>query len=382
MNFQPVPANKLRHSAVFFSLSVPTGALVFLWVLLLALAGGAVYSVFGSIDEWARGTAMLRPLVEVAEVRNETSGRVSRRPVEHGQHVAAGQTLWVIDTEVIEAEIAGLETEHTRTQQELAEQQAVVASLQAGENQVPPELENASRQVDLLLLEHTRLQLQTEDARRAWQREDQAPTSLRRSDRVEELERSYRMQRLSLDGFLPQELVSRTERIRTLESRLNEIQQSLTASRKRLSESHVVAPVDGTVELVRDFSTGAFVGAGEELMRVVPQLSDRFRLIVEVPEREAAEVSEGQQIVLRFSGFPVAEYGSAYAEVAYVPQDAEQGADGQPVYRVRAELARTYLTDRDGRNFPLRPGMTANARIITRTTPIYRYILRKMDIRT
>ena len=381
MKLHAIPIEEMKHSQTFFSRKIPRGGLVFLYVLVFVLVAAGVYAALGTIDEWARGNAVLRPLAEVATVRNETPDRVSGRFVRHGDQVASGQVLWSIDTTVIESEVAGYRAERERLVREIGEQRAVMQSLQMGSNRFSEALPYARTQVDLLLAQLERLRLQVEAARVAYERANEAPASLRRADQVEELERAYRMSQIELDSFVPQELVSRTERVRILEAQLRDVERSLISAEQQLSTARVVAPVGGTVEIFRDFSVGEFVGVGEGLMRIIPPQSDRFRLIVEVNEAEAAEIGTGQRMVLRFNGFPAAEYGSVSAEVEYVPRDAAQSVSGGPVYHVRAELDETYLTDRDGRTFPLRPGMSAEARIITRTTPIYRFLLSKLDIR-
>lgn len=379
MSFQSIPIEDLKYSQVFFSLKVPRGGIMFLYVLVLLLIAGALYAVFGSIDEWARGTALLRPEHEVSVVRNETPGRILERVAEHGDQVTAGQVLWVVDTGAAQAEIESLEAELHRLRNDRSELSALVDSLTHGENLIPESLPHARMQLELLQLEKRRLELQQLGARRAYEREDQAPSSLRRADRVEELLRSYELLEIEVKQFIPRELLSRQESLRTLTARISEIEQSLVASRHRLLSASVIAPITGTVEFLRDFVPGEYVSTGEELARIVPAQAERFRLIIEIPEREASELKVGQVLVLRFSGFPVAEYGSVRGRLSYIPKDAEGGADGSPVYRVKGELEHTTIYDKNGQGFPLRPGMTAEARVITRQTPIYRFLLQKLD---
>jgi len=352
MSFETIPIEELKHSQVFFTMKVPRGGLAFLYVLIFLLIAAAVYAAFGTIDEWARASATLRPIAEVAVIRNEVPGRISDRHVGHGERVAAGEPLWSIDTTVTEAEVARLEAELVRISRELAEQNAIMESLAQGSNRVADDLPYASTQVALLFNERERLRIQAEEARVAYERADQAPVSLRRNDQVEQLNRAYRLRQLELESFLPNEIVSRTNLIRSLEAQRKEVARALIGAQQQLSQSRIVAPIGGTVELQRDFPVGEFIGSGEQLMRVVPPLSDRFRLVIGVPETEAAAIAVGQRVVLRFNGFPAAEYGSATAHVSYVPKDSEQGIGGEPVYVVRAELDQAYLTDRDGRSFP------------------------------
>lgn len=369
----------LKYSRVFFSLKVPKGGIFFLYTLVFLLAAAVVYAALGSIDEWARGTAVLRPEGEISVVRNETPGRIADRAARHGEQVRSGAVLWSVETGVTEAEIDRMESDLERLQTDRDELVALVQSLASGHNVIPDSLPHARLQFELLQLERRRLDLQVAGARRAYEREDQAPASLRRGEDVEELRRSYEIIQIEAEQYLPRELVSRREQLRVTESRIAELEQNLVAAGQRLSSATVRAPISGVLEYVRDFVPGDFVSTGEELAKIVPDQAERFRLIVEIPEREASDLRVGQQLILRFAGFSVAEYGSLRGEVVLVPQDAETGADGSSVFRLRGRLDQTMIYDRDGRGYPLRPGMTAEARVITRQTPIWRFLLQRLD---
>ncbi len=379
MNLRPVPIQDLKHSRVFFSMKVPRGGTAFLYTLVALLIAATVYAVVGTIDEWARGTAILRPEGDISIVRNEMAGRIASRPSSHGQRVAAGEVLWTVDTGVAEAEIERMEVELERLRLERAETEALVESLSTGSARIPIELSHARVQYELLRQEQRRLELQVASARRAFEREDQAPASLRAGERVEELRRSYDMIRLEAEQHIPRELVSRRAHLRSLESQISDIESTLVASQRQRAAATVRAPIQGVVEYMRDLVPGDFVSSAEELARIVPDEAQGFRLVIEVPEREASGLEPGQELVLRFSGFPVAQYGSLRGRVSFIPQDAEVGADGTPVFRLRGTLEQTVIYDRSGQAFPLRPGMTAEARVITRQTALYRFLLRRLD---
>lgn len=379
MSLRPVPIQDLKHSRVFFSMKVPKGGTAFLYTLVALLIAATVYAVVGTIDEWARGTAILRPEGDISIVRNEMAGRIASRPSSHGQRVAAGEVLWTVDTGVAEAEIERMEVELERLRLERAETEALVESLTTGSARIPIELSHARVQYELLRQEQRRLELQVASARRAFEREDQAPASLRAGERVEELRRSYDMIRLEAEQHIPRELVSRRTQLRSLESRISDIESTLVASQRQRAAATVRAPIQGVVEYMRDLVPGDFVSSAEELARIVLDEAQGFRLVIEVPEREASGLEIGQELVLRFSGFPVAQYGSLGGRVSFIPQDAEVGADGTPVFRLRGTLEHTVIYDRSGQAFPLRPGMTAEARVITRQTALYRFLLRRLD---
>lgn len=381
MSFRVIPIPELKDAQVFFLSRIPSGGLALLWSLVALLLAGIVYASFGSLDEWSRGTAILRPVDEVSLVRNESSGRISVRHVEHGSTVLPGEPLWTLDTELVRIEQQQLLREQERLAADLRDTRLVIEFLTTGSVSGHRLTTLAQTMIDTLGLQQERLGLQSEAAYQAYRREDAKPASLRKAEQVEDLRRNWQLQDLAQRQFIPQELLARQEALRTLENRQAELVKNLVIIREQLEKATIIAPLGGVVEFVRPFMVGEFVGAGEELVRIVPATTDRFRLVVEVPEREAANLALGQELVLRFNGFPAAEYGSVRGVVTYVPEDSERSASGHYVYRLHGELAQTTIQDRAGGLFQLRPGMSASTRIIIRRTPVYRIILRKLDIR-
>ncbi len=368
----------VQASAPFFALKTSRHGTRFLWALAIVLAVTAGWTVFASIDEWARGHAILRPAGEIVEVRNERAGRVHRRPVSHGEEVEAGDLLWEIDTGVVEAELESLESRLGSLHEEQRELELVLASLESGA--VPPGNPDsfAHWRAEALLLEQSRLEVEREAVRRRWERARDRPESAQRGAELEELRSDYEAADLGARRFLPTGKADIRERLRSIENQLAQIREAEVAARQRLRESRITAPISGRVEFRRDLSAGEYLSAGESPARVVPESAAGFRLLVLVPEREAGEVRVGQELVLRFSAFSVAEYGSLRGRVVYVPMESED-ADAERAYEIRGVLEQSYLTDREGTRYPLRPGMTAEARIITRSLPVYRYLLEKLD---
>ena len=393
--FNPRDMSGMKDSALFFSLRVSTAAHLFLFFLIAGLAGLAVWAALGTVENWANGTAVLRPQAEIASVRNEVSGRVVAKQVEHGDSVEAGMVLWSIDAEVDTAQLQRLETDLARLSDRRTETAAVLAALESGlepEDVIDAEPNAASvaislsdvdaqRRLQLILLQNRRLRLAAQTASRALVREESAPASMQRADRIEDLRTGYQQAQIDHELFIPSEVVRLQDEVESLDAQIAGIEQELRSVSQRIASSTVVAPISGVVEFVDDFQLGEFVGAGELRSHIVPEGAEQFRLVVNVPEAEAGELDEGQTLSLRFAGFPVAEYGMLSGTVTYVPQDARATPTGERVFELRGTLDQMYLTDRSGTRFPLRPGMSAEARVITRELPVYQAALNALDIR-
>lgn len=375
--YQLSPENA-NASAPFFALKASRGGTLFLWSLAATLVVLLVWSFSATIDRWARGRAILRPLGEIVSVRNETTGRIESRPVSHGEKVAAGDLLWEVDTGVIAAEKRALRSRLASLEREDEQLEIVLASMENGRLPSVAPRSFAYARARELLLEQSRRTLEEHRSRRDLERALARPDSARREAEIEDLRSSLEEAQIRRQQLVPGERAEIIDRRVAIRNEILEAREALLSAERRYREARIDAPVSGTIEFIRDFAVGEHVSPGDELVRIVPDAVDQFRLFVQVPEREAGELERGQDIILRFSSFPVAEYGSLSGRVVYVPVESQEN-NGERFYEIRGVLEHDYIRDRDGVRYQLRPGMTSEARIVTRTVPVYRFLLEQLD---
>jgi RND family efflux transporter MFP subunit len=133
-------------------------------------------------------------------------------------------------------------------------------------------------------------------------------------------------------------------------AKATEARAQLELVEQRLARTRLTAPIDGMV-IKGDLSQslGAPVQRGEALITLAPL--DQYRLIIEVDERDVADVREGQKGYLALSAMPA---DSVPFTVARVTPVATSG-DGRNGFEVQATLAAS--------GGPLRPGLQGVAKI-------------------
>ncbi|MDZ7854882.1 HlyD family efflux transporter periplasmic adaptor subunit [Sphaerotilus sp.] len=134
------------------------------------------------------------------------------------------------------------------------------------------------------------------------------------------------------------------------QSRADEAQAQLDLVEARLQRGRLVAPFDGLV-VQGDLSQqlGAPVRQGDALMTLAP--GDRFRVIVEVDERDIARVTVGQTGTVVLTALPWQALALQVTRISPVARAVE----GRNVFEVEATLLE--------RPADLRPGLQGHARI-------------------
>lgn len=143
------------------------------------------------------------------------------------------------------------------------------------------------------------------------------------------------------------------------QARAAEAEAQLALVQMQLARGRIEAPFDGLV-VQGDLSQqlGAPLAKGAELMTVAP--ADRFRVVVEVDERDIAAVAVGQPGQLALSALP---WDSLPLRVTRVSPMAS-ALDGRNVFEVEAELL--------ARDASLRPGLQGRAQLtVGRQPPLW-----------
>ncbi len=171
-----------------------------------------------------------------------------------------------------------------------------------------------------------------------------------------------------LDGLATAQARADRTQLVLLQNRADEAQAQLELVEERLQRTHLVAPFDAIV-VQGDLSQqlGAPVKEGAQLLTLAP--NDRFRVIVEIDERDIAAIDDAgatpPQGTLTLSALP---WDTLPLRVTRISPMAK-AVDGRNVFDVEAELLH--------RPPGLRPGLQGSARIDTQPLSPLLHLLRR-----
>lgn len=151
--------------------------------------------------------------------------------------------------------------------------------------------------------------------------------------------------------------------LRDSEERVAELTERKVASISKLQLAEVKAPIAGDVYQLAVHTEGGVVGPGENLMLLVP-LGDDLVLQAQVPPQSIDQVHVGQQARVRFAAFNARVTPEIGAEVTHVSADTSRiDADTPPFYSVTMKIPAEQLTLLG--DHKLKPGMPAETFIQT-----------------
>ena len=214
---------------------------------------------------------------------------------------------------------------------------------------------------------------------------------------LEKSERIYLQYKRQLESTEAATLQNQMQ-IRQIESQINDLKQtksdnsvdkSLTLDEdfQRLNSAIeewkqnylVIAPIGGLVSFSKIWSVRQSIGAGEEIMAVVPnelQGENKQGIIgkATLPATNAGKIQSGMRAIIRLDGLSAQEYGVLEAEVAHLallPQKDE--------YLLDLKISDARLSTTYGKQIAFRQEMTGQVRIITEERRVVERIFDRLN---
>jgi len=392
-----------RYGEIVLTHQVGHSLLVALFV---AMACGLI--LFFATCDYQRKAQVAGSVVPAAGLIRLTptqNGIVSRRMVQEGQVVRAGDILFALVSQRNSAKgddaekaIAALLQSRRQSfdgeREQLREQSGQrIETLARRSDDLANDVARIDAQMTLQLrrvalaeetLErHTKLQ--TQGFVSSAQVQDKQGELLDQRQRLGDLERARASQERELASarseLKDQRIQARRDQAAASRS-IASLDQELTENDVR-RESVIRAPQDGVVAAV-NAEVGFAVTAGQVLGSIVPRGSP---LIAElyVPSRAAGFIKPGMDVMVRYQSYPYQKFGqhrgrvNAVSQTALRPDEISASAtsapqEGEPLYRVRVELDSQVVTAY-GAPYPLRSGMALDAHVLLEKRRLYEWVL-------
>jgi len=149
------------------------------------------------------------------------------------------------------------------------------------------------------------------------------------------------------------------------ENKIDSLRPLIESGTDEVKRTAIRSPVTGTVNRVSLTTVGGVVKPGEALVEIVPNGSS---LIIEarIKPKDRAFLHPGQEATVKVSAYDFSIFGGLEGKVIEISADAidDENKKGETYFRVRIRTNQNFL-QRDGRRYPIIPGMTGTVDIRT-----------------
>ena len=159
---------------------------------------------------------------------------------------------------------------------------------------------------------------------------------------------------------------------------INQLRTAITRTEKELEYSVIIAPVTGYLEQFTGIYEGSNIQPGIQLATISPDTV----LIGEIyiTPTHIGKIKNGQEIVMIVDAFDYREWGTLRGIITDIPDDFIL-INNQPLFKVRCQPDRNFLSLKNGLQGKLKKGMTFQARCLVTRKSISQLILNRIDTR-
>ncbi|WP_105568209.1 HlyD family efflux transporter periplasmic adaptor subunit [Cronobacter sakazakii] len=360
-----------------------------IWLTLAALVLFFVWAWFATLDEVTVGTGKITPSSRAQVIESLDGGIVNALMVHEGDVVERGQMLARLDP--------------TRFQSNYGEAAARARALRASSERLRSELTGKPLQFSEESMREPALVA----------RERQLYESRRRNlnETLENLQKTYNLvmaelrmtQPLVAKGAASEVEVIRLQRqaaelkgkmddarnqfaVRAREEQvknnadLDAQLQVMAGKADQLDRATLFSPVRGVVKDIQVTTVGGVLQPGGKLMEIVP-LEDQLLVETRINPRDIAYIRPGLPATVKITAYDSSIYGDLKGEVEMVSPDTLQDEvkRDQFYYRVYVRTKSAELKNRNGKRFPILPGMVANVEIKTGQKTVLDYLIKPLN---
>lgn len=140
------------------------------------------------------------------------------------------------------------------------------------------------------------------------------------------------------------------------------------------------APVRSIVKDIDVTTVGGVIPPNGKLMTLVP-LDDQMVIEAKISPRDVAFIHPGQKALVKITAYDYSIYGGLQGEVTMISPDTIQDDVKRDVYfyRVYIRTNTNHLENKQGKKFPIFPGMIATVDIKTGSKSILDYLLKPLN---
>ncbi len=163
--------------------------------------------------------------------------------------------------------------------------------------------------------------------------------------------------------------------------KLKEIDLGLKEVNKNLEKCQVKCETNGKLDLKADLQSGLMIETGAIVADILPQ-EDEYKVELIIPDKDIANLKDGQEIKYSFNSLPYNEYGFLTGEITNLSINSKIDSEkGAIFYTGEGSIEKNTLYSNKGEESVIKAGMTCEARIITRKTKMLYYFLEKLNFK-
>lgn len=184
---------------------------------------------------------------------------------------------------------------------------------------------------------------------------------------------------VELENLFTQEKHSVAAELATCRQSQLKLSQQIQSLNQSIENTTVRANIGGTVNFAVDLVEGDFLGAGTQVLSIIPE-SETGAFIVKcyVENKDIAKIHEGMEVTYEIAAYPSREYGTKRGDVRFVSADLKVNNGGSAYYMVETSVDAGQLCNQKGEEGSLKVGMLCETKIVIEKKSVLEILVEKL----
>lgn len=316
---------------------------------------------------------------KVARLKLEEAGQYDTPFICPQEILAVAKEVCANEEQLFAADRASYQNKLGVLKERVRQRENELSEAHANIDRLQQNIEGAQRQYDLIHpLAQKKLVAQTEVLKTERDLTDQQGQLKVYQESIDRLEAAVQEAKLQL-GDLALELRQQalTEKAQAL-AELSVVDETIRGASDRVKRTDIRSPVDGIVNTLEVNTIGAYVDPGRVIAGIVPT-ADTLLIEAKISPRDVAFVRRGQPAVVKVTAYDFSIFGGLEGVVENISADSlVEKEKGETYYLVQVKTDKSAL-ERNGKSYPIIPGMVASVEIMTGNKTVLSYLMKPIN---
>ncbi len=359
---------------------VSTRSKIIYWVIIIVIVTVLLCLPLIYVDVAVRSRGFFQSGIERQPILAPCNGKVVFSAISTGKSVARGDTLMVIGSEAITAELSSIEQRKKENNSSIDDliklltirlSDTKVSQVNLGTHLYHAEYRSLARLIDLQAQSYHRQKSEFLRAKKLFEQKVISDAE------YEAAYYAFRLEQQNLAQVLAQ-TIAKWE-LDLAQRRIDSI--TLDAEYRRCTEELknriLIAPLSGEIIQSRDIQTGSLVYSSQHVGEISP--NGEIVGICYVSPEDIGIIRTGLKVVIEVDALKYTEWGLLDARITDISDDLIIDEGQSAYFRVECKPERNYLSLKNKVVAELKKGMTFNARIVITERSLFNLLFDKMD---
>lgn len=363
---------QFRESYQYYLGQISGSGRILFNTVIIFICSAMVILPFIQVNISVKAPGIIRPVSEKTLISSLIAGKVEKIHCNDGDMVFKGQVLITLKREHLRIDLNHKKHEEMLLLNEITDLENLLAGKDTEMVSVKYRLEYTNFRSSIRMVE------------------EELHKTTKEKERYKDLHREKYISDQEYDNLVYAELLKKSEfdylmnstynkwqnELAELYYTINQLRTAITRTEKELEYSVIIAPVTGYLEQFTGIYEGSNIQPGIQLATISPDTV----LIGEiyVTPTHIGKIKNGQEIMMIVDAFDYREWGTLHGIITDIPDDFIL-INNQPLFKVRCQPDRDFLSLKNGLQGKLKKGMTFQARCLVTRKSISQLILNRID---